>query len=243
MPRRRSFQNLQKTVSKYLSNIYAGEIVLPRPHAVVCYSNDTIDEVLDKFKKHMYSRLPLVDRDTDKIVGYIFYKDFFSKYIETNGKFDLNEVRRNIIFVPENMNANDVLSLMNQNFTNIAVVVDEYGNHIGIITLEDIVEKVMGEMLDETDNKEDEDFEVQKLSQDEYLVSAWAPIEQVSVEIGLDIDDELLDKLDVRTLMGFMMFITGNIPKYNNVCEYKDFIFKVVEIENNRPSKILVKRK
>ncbi|MCX8028913.1 MAG: CBS domain-containing protein [Brevinematales bacterium] len=243
MPRRKSTSDFKKLVFNYLSNIHAGEMVLPRPHVITCYADSTPDEVLSTFKKYMYSRIPLVDRKTDKIIGYIFYKDFCNKYIETKGKFNIIDVKREILFIPENMNAMDIMNEMKNKFTNIAIVVDEYGNHIGIITLEDIVEKILGELLDETDNKEDEEFEVQKINDGEYLVSAWAPIEDIALEIGMEIDKDILENMDVRTIVGFIMYISGNIPRYNSTYEYKDFLFKVVEIENNRPSKILIRRK
>lgn len=242
MPKRKSISSIQKNIYSYLSTIYASDVVLPRPHVVVCYTNSTIDEVLGKFLKHRYSRLPIVDTTTDKIIGYIFYKDFFEKYIETKGEFLIQEIKRDILFIPENMNTLDMFNMMKSRFTNIAVVVDEYGNHIGIVTLEDILEKIFGEILDESDNKEDEEFEIKKTSDDEYIVSAWAPIEQVASEIGMKIDD-MYENMDVRTVAGFLMYITGSILKLGSVYEYKDFIFKIVEIENNRPSKILIKRK
>lgn len=243
MPRRRRVSSLRKWIHSYLSNIYAGEMVLPRPHVVFCYSDSSPDDVLEKFRKYKYSRLPVVDKSSHRIVGYIFYKDFFDKYIGTLGKLDIKEVIREILFVPENMNGLNMLNLMRSKFTNIAVVVDEYGNHIGIVTLEDILEKLLGEILDESDSGEDEEFEVKEVSEGEYIVSAWAPIEQLVSEIGLEIEESVYRSMDVRTVAGFLMYLTGDMLRYGDVYEYGNFVFKVVGMENNRVSKILVKRK
>ncbi|MEN2998831.1 MAG: CBS domain-containing protein [Brevinematia bacterium] len=243
MPKRKNYLSLQKRIQSYLSKINAGEMVLPRPHIVICYYNSTPEEILAKFRKYKYSRLPVVDKNTEKIVGYIFFKDFYDKYIESGGKFKISEIIREIVFVPENMNGLDIFNIMKEKLTNIAVVVDEYGNHIGIITLEDILEKILGEILDESDNKEDEELEIEKISEEEYIVSAWAPVEQVASEIGMSIDGDTYENMDVRTISGFLMYITGSIPKYGSLYEYKNFVFKVIEVENNRPSKILIKRK
>lgn len=243
MSKRKSLSTLQKNIFNYLSTIYAGEMVLPRPHIISCYEDMTPSDVLSRFKRYKYSRLPIINRENEKITGYIYYKDFYDKYIETNGNFDISLIKRQILFVPENMNGLDIFNLMREKFTNIAVVVDEYGNHIGIITLEDILEKVMGEILDESDNKDDEEFEIEKKGENEYIVSAWAPIEQVASEIGLEIDEDIYESMDVRTVAGFLMYISGNILKYGHVYEYKNFVFKVIELENNRPYKIQVTRK
>ena len=243
MAKRKNFDKIRKDIFSYLSSIYAGEMVLPKPHVEYCYTDSSVDEVLAKFRKYRYSRLPVVDRESEKFVGYVFYKDFFDKYIDSKGNFDINQIRREILFIPENMNGADILDMMKRKITNIAVVVDEYGNHIGILTLEDIFEKLFGELLDESDSREDEEVEIEKISDDEYIVSAWASIDKVAFEIGMKIEKDVYDSMDVRTIAGFLMYITGNILKYGNVCEYNGFIFKVIEIENNRPSKILIRKK
>lgn len=243
MSKRKRLSSLKKNIYSYLSTIYAGEMVLPRPHVIFCYEDMSPSEVLLKFKRYRYSRLPIINRDNEKIVGYIYHKDFYDKYIETNGNFDISVVKREILFIPENMNGLDIFNLMREKFTNIAVVVDEYGNHIGIITLEDILEKILGEILDESDNKDDEEFEIEKKSENEYIVSAWAPIEQVASEIGLEIEEDIYENMDVRTVAGFLMYISGSILKYGHIYEYKNFVFKVIELENNRPYKIQVMRK
>lgn len=240
---RRRFSSIQSKVFEYLSNVRASDIVLPRPHVVICYEDSTSYEVLEIFKKHKYSRIPVVSRDSDNISGYIYFKDFFIDYVVNEGKVNLEKIKKKVIFVPENMSVLDVFRLMNQNFTNIVVVVDEYGNHIGIITVEDIIEKVFGEVLDESDSKEDEEFEIVKKDEGEYIVSAWAPIDEIISQIGLEIDEDFYKNMDVRTVLGFLMYITGNLPKHGEVYEYKDFVFKVIEIENNRISKILIKRR
>ncbi|MFN4244561.1 MAG: CBS domain-containing protein [Brevinematia bacterium] len=243
MTKRKNLHKLQKDIFDYLSTIYAGEIVLPKPHVKYCYTDSPVSEVLLKFRKYKYSRLLVVERENEKFVGYIFYKDFFDKYIDTNGSFEIAQVVRDVTFVPESMSALDIIETMKKKITNIVVVVDEYGNHIGILTLEDIIEKILGEILDESDSRDDEEVEIKKISEDEYLVNAWAPIDQVAFEIGMKIEKDVYENMDVRTVSGFLMYITGSILKYGNIYEYGDFIFKVIEIENNRPSKILIKRK
>ncbi|MGC8869707.1 MAG: CBS domain-containing protein [Brevinematia bacterium] len=240
---KRKTSSIQNKVFEYLSKVKAGDIVLPRPHVVVCYEDSTSEELMNIFREYKYSRIPIVNRDSDNIISYVYFKDFFVEYISNQGKVNLNKIKRKIVFVPENMNLLDVFKLMNKNFTNIVVVVDEYGNHIGIVTSEDIFEKVFGEILDESDNKEDEELEIVKKGENEYLVSAWVPIEEIVSQIGLEIDEDFYQKMDVRTILGFLMYLTGNIPKYGEVYEYKNFIFRVAEIENNRISKIVVKRK
>ncbi len=232
-------KSFEEKVKDYISKFHVADVILPRPQMVVCKTDDPVENILKIFLTSKYSRLPVYDEESNRVVGYIYFKDFFWKYLETKGDFEVKHVTRNILTVHENENLLEVFRKMNSSFIPIAVVIDEYSNHIGMVTMEDIIEKVFPEIVDETDEKSDiqEDFE--KVEEGKYIVSAWAPVKEVFEKIGI----ELPEDVDVRTVGGFMMFLSGVIPNYGSVYEYNDWIFKVIELENNRVSKILVKRK
>jgi len=237
MPKK-SKRNINSEILDFLSSITADESMVPKPQVICCYEDESPKEVFDKFKKYQYSRMPILSRSDEKIIGYIWFKDFVFSYISEGANLKIDSIKRNIIFIPENMSLKDLFLTMRSKFSNMCVVVDEYGHDIGIITIEDIIEKVLGEIVDESDDIEDSEFEIQKLSDNHYIVSAYAPIKEV-----LDLMDvEPPEKLDVKTVVGFLMFLSGSLPKYGNIFEYKGVMFKVVDLENNRISKVEVFR-
>jgi putative hemolysin len=236
---RKSKKNIHDEILNFLSSLTAGEAVVPKPQVISCYEDESPQEVLQKFKKHQYSRMPILRRSDDKIIGYIWFKDFVFEYLSEKGNFKVSSIKRNVMFVPENMDLKTLFLMMKNKFSNICVVVDEYGNDIGIVTVEDIIEKAFGEIVDESDDIEDSEFEIQKISDNHYIVSAYAPIKNVLELMNVEPPEEL----DVKTVAGFLMFLSGSLPKYESIFEYKGVIFKVIDLENNRISKVEVLRK
>ncbi len=214
----------------------AGDVMTHRTDVVAADINDTtLEEFMALAIEHGRSRIPLYDEDIDNIVGIVYIKDLL-KYVgkEVKVKGTLKNIMREPYFVPETKACGELFKEMRLQRIQMAVVVDEYGGTAGIVTLEDIVEAVMGDIQDEYDEEEEE---ISKIDENTFTVEGTIDIEEIDELIGKELPEG-----DYETLAGFIMDELQCIPKNGEMNEvvFENVKFTVLEVEDRRIEKIKV---
>ena len=214
----------------------AGDVMTHRTDVVAADVNDTtLEEFMALAIEHGRSRIPLYDEDIDNIVGIVYIKDLL-KYVgkEVKVKGTLKNIMREPYFVPETKACGELFKEMRLKRIQMAVVVDEYGGTAGIVTLEDIVEAVMGDIQDEYDKEEEE---ISKIDENTFTVEGTIDIEEIDELIGKELPEG-----DYETLAGFIMDELQCIPKNGEMNEvvFENVKFTVLEVEDRRIEKIKV---
>lgn len=213
------FQILQNAL--VFPELKVRECMVPRVEVVAADIDDKPEELLAMFQSTHYSRIPLYQGTIDNIVGYVSSRDMFS------GPTSLHEVRHDIIYVPSSGAIKKLLGEFIRSRRSMAVVIDEFGSTAGVITLEDILEQIVGEIEDEHDK---EDIVERDLGNGRYLLSARLEIDYLNEKYGFNIPQS--DQYD--TLAGFLLVSSENMPKTGQVINFKKLTVKVVGAADNR---------
>lgn len=235
---------INKNELKYMNNIFefderiAKEIMVPRTEMVTISVEDTFDEILNIIKAENYTRYPVVDGDKDNIRGFINMKEFLTAhlYLRTSEEdFDINKFINPVIRVIENVPIHDLLVKMQKERIHMAILMDEYGGTSGLVTVEDILEEIVGEIRDEFD--EDEVPEIRKLKEEHYIIDAKLRIEDVNNLLGTDISEEEID-----TIGGW--FLTQKYEATTGTeMEYGGYIFRVQKSDGPQIHYLEVRKK
>ena len=187
----------------------------------------TLSSVLEIATEQGYSRIPIYEDDVDKIVGIIYVKDLL-KFTSCAGGFNAEEIMRSPLYVPESIHCRDLFKQFKDKKMQMAVVVDEYGGTSGIVTMEDIVESIVGNIQDEYD---DEEEEISQISENIYRFDGSVSIDEVSKLLDIEIEEDEYD-----TLGGFLTHLLGRIPEEDEKPEiiYKNATFNVILVEDKR---------
>jgi gliding motility-associated protein GldE len=219
-------------------NILASEIMTPRVDIKAIQSDESFNQVVSTINDTGHSRFPLYNEDLDSIVGILSAKDILP-FIK-NGKplkaINLSTIARKAMFVPKTKKINNLLREFQSKKTHIAIVVDEYGGTAGLITLEDIIEEVVGEIWDEYDKEEDI---IKIIDEDSYLVLGKTPIDEINEAIGSEI---ITEETDFETIGGLVFKRAGSIPKEGYSFKINNFKFTVEEIHHKRIKKVLIEK-
>ncbi len=202
------------------------EIMVPRPQVKAIEMDASFEKILRIVRSAEFSRFPVFEDRVDNIKGLIHAKDVIP-YLIDKKKFNINEILRKAFFVPESATMESVMSQMQATSTHLVFVVDEFGNMEGIVTLEDIIEELVGEIQDEHDGRLEE-LVVGK-ENNIYIIKGSAPIKHINRRLPLG----LPEKGEYTTIAGFFLDEFGQIPKENDRLEYKDSQF-IVERMNKR---------
>ena len=184
-------------------------------------------EQLDEIDEFKYSRIPVYDENIDDIKGILFVKDIL-KPLKDNKEINIKELMREPYFVPESKDIDELFKEMQQNKVQIAIAIDEYGGTAGLITMEDILEELVGDIYDEYD---EEEKEFEKIDENTYMLSGSLPIYDVNKLLDAGIPEG-----DYDTLSGYILEELGRIPKPKEkpVVETDKAIYKVEKFEDNR---------
>lgn len=196
----------------------------------------TYSEVIDLFKQKMFSRLPVYEDTIDNIVGILYSKDLFFKELSEGLQpidFAVKDYMRKPFITFEFIKISDFFKQMQGDRNHLAIVLDEYGGVAGLVTMEDIVESIFGEINDEFDVIEDSDIEV--IKEDEYIVSGNVRLEELNELIGTDFESE-----DFESLGGFIIGVLGRLPKEREIINYQSNKFIVENVEKNRINKVRI---
>ena len=233
---------IEDTQKEMINNIFefddmdAGDIMTHRTDVVAADINDiTLEDFMNLAIEHGRSRIPLFDEDIDNIVGIVYVKDLL-KFVgkEVKAKGTLKNIMREPYFIPETKSCGELFKEMSSKRIQMAVVVDEYGGTAGIVTLEDIVEAIMGNIQDEYDVEEEE---ISKIDENTFTVDGTIDIEEIDELIGKELPEG-----DYETLAGFIMDELQCIPKDGEMNEvvFENVKFTVLSVEDRRIEKIKV---
>ena len=211
------------------------EILTPRVDVIALDSLNTLDEAMDVIMNKKYSKIPVYKESIDNIKGVLYAKDIIPYLMGSRPEIDLLKLTREPYFIPETKPIDEVMQEFKIKKTNIAVVVDEWGGTSGILTLEDIVEEVMGELRDPFDKEE---YEILAKKDGTSVVDGSINIYDIEENFEIEFPDDR----DYDTLAGFILDDIGDIPKEGEVVFLKEYQFTVLEVLSNRIDKIEVKK-
>ncbi|MDO4494421.1 MAG: hemolysin family protein [Oscillospiraceae bacterium] len=234
---------IEDTQKEMIDNIFefddldAGDIMTHRTEMTAIEVTRSLEEVAELAIENGYSRIPVYEDDPDSIVGVLYAKDLL-KYVGHSIPADLSisKVMRKALYVPETQACGDLFKAMNESRTQFAVVVDEYGGTAGIVTLEDVLESIVGNIQDEYDNEEEE---IKQINETTFTVDGTTDLDEVDELVGIELPEG-----DYDTLGGFVISLLGYLPgeigEEPIVAEYENLRFTVLSIEERRIDKIKV---
>ena len=215
-----------------LGDAKAKDVMVPRVHVTFADVNSTYEELLDIFREDKFTRLPIFEDTTDNVVGTINMKDLL--LYDNTKEFHIRDILREAYFTYEYKSISELLVEMRQASFNIAIVLDEYGETAGLITLEDILEEIVGEIHEEYDENE-EDF-VQEVSEREYIIEGSMNLDDLNDRLDLDLNSEEYDSLG-----GFIIERLDRLPEAGDSIVTEEGIRMVVEkLDKNRIEKVHV---
>ena len=213
------------------------EIMIPRVDIIALPTDATIDVIMDLIKDQQYSKIPIFKESVDNIKGILYAKDLIPYLIGSRPQINLLALTREPFFVPEQKSLDDLLLDFKEKRTNIAIVVDEWGGTSGLVTLEDVVEEVIGEVHDQFDKNESN---IKKIDDNSIIVDASISIYDLEEQTDIVFPDS--EDRDFDTLGGLILDLLGDIPKKNDSVKYKNRIYTVKNIEGNRINKVHIGR-
>ena len=232
-------KNIFKNVIN-LNNKCIEDVMIPRADIDAVSLETTYADLVSFIDKTKHSRIPVFDDNLDQIQGMVHIRDLFEKINQTNNKKNTKiskKMIRKILFSSPSMKVLDLLLKMRSEQIHMSIVVDEFGGTNGIVTIEDLVEEIVGEIKDEHDFEEAD--EIKKISKKSFEISARILIEDFEERLKLNLN--LDDKNEVDTLGGFIFFLLGRIPGRGEVINYKKKLeFTIVEADTRRIKRVLV---
>lgn len=205
------------------------DILIPRVDLVAVDIESTAGEINELFSASRFSRIPVYKDTIDNIIGVINQKDF--SYEVLNGKKTIENAVKPVIFVVGNMKISDLLTVLQKNKSHLAVVTDEYGGTVGIVTLEDVIEELVGEIWDEHDEVT---LDIVKLSENSYRVSGNLNLDKLAETVGAEIESEN------TSVGGWVMERLEKIPEINDYFEYENLSVTVTKTEDRRVNEVIV---
>ena len=230
---------LQEEESDMIQSIFdfkektVGEIITPRVDIVSLKSDESIDKAMDIIGERQFSKIPIYKDTIDNIKGILYAKDIIPYLMGSRPNVNLQKLARQPFFVPETKPIDDLMEEFKLRKTSIAIVVDEWGGTEGLVTLEDVVEEVMGEIRDPYDQEESN---VLKQSDGSFIVEGSITIYDLEEETDIEFPEDR----DYDTLGGFILDILTDIPQTGEQVEFNDMVFTVQTVENNRIGKIKI---
>ena len=217
-----------------LGDITVKEIMIPKVDMVTIQVKDNTDEIIRRIIESGHSRYPVLGEERNDVAGILLAKDILPKLFKGSSDFDINEMLRDPNIVPESKKADSLLEEFKQDRSHLAVVIDEYGEICGLITIEDILEELVGEIEDEHDIDEQEIIEV---STNKYNVDAKIEIEEFISFFELELDPL---SIDAETLGGLFISEFGVLPKVGDKIQLENISIKVSDTDNRRIKKFIV---
>lgn len=217
------------------TNTCVREIMIPRPDMVCVDGNRTMEDILFFVANQPFARFPVFRNDLDTIVGFIFEKDVLP-YMDGQKKTDIDNLLHPPLYLPEKCSVSHAITIFQEKKTKIAIVVDEYGGTSGLVTLEDAIEEIVGDIQDE--NEVQSPF-IKWLTRTECAVNAAINLDDLEEVLGISFPEERV----YDTLGGFVMDHLGKIPRKHDSFRYKNHIFLVDEMQHRRVNRIRITKK
>ena len=230
---------IDNTELMFVDNIFnfaertAREIMIPRTDMICIYNENTFAENLDIVLQEELTRYPVCNPDKDSISGFVHIKDMLAIVAKDKPQV-LDNIIRKIITAPETMSVSELLKIMQKNHTQIALLIDEYGGTAGMVTLEDILEEIVGEIQDEFDQERPE---IEKLGDGSYSVAGMALVEDINELLDIKLDED-----DADTIGGWLYMTLGEEPELGKVVRASGYAFTVSEVENIRINRLKIEK-
>jgi magnesium and cobalt transporter len=211
-----------------VSDMQARDIMIPRSQMVFIKAGATLQEILPQIIESAHSRYPVIGDSPDDILGILLAKDLLPQILNPdNGNFKIEDLLRPTMVVPESKRLNVLLREFRENRNHMAIVIDEYGGVAGLVTIEDVLEEIVGEIEDETDEKADRFIHM--IDDNEFLVKALTPIEEFNAFFGSHFSDDEFD-----TIGGLVIQAFGHMPARHEVTTIDGFRFEVVKTDQRK---------
>ncbi len=228
---------IDKTELTFVDNIFdfsektVKEIMIPRTDMACIFLEDSFDEIIEYALEEQITRYPVCKDSKDNISGFIHIKDLYRLKIDGNSE-NIEGIIREIKFVPESMSISALLKIFKKEKMQMAIVIDEYGGTFGLVTIEDILEEIVGEIQDEFD---DETEEIKKTEDGKYIVDGKVHIEDINELLEVEIEAENID-----TIGGWVYSQLKSYPQVNDKINYKEYEFTILKCDSKRIHKILI---
>jgi magnesium and cobalt transporter len=216
-----------------ISEMQARDIMIPRAQMAVIEKKQSLQEIINIINDTTHSRFPVIDDDRDDVEGVVLAKDFLPYAFDQSAKFDLRSILRPTTFIPESKRLNTLLNEFQDNKSHMAIVVDEFGGVAGLVTIEDVLEQIVGEIEDEYDI--DDDNLIKPLKNNTYIIKAITPIDNFN-----EFFDTPLSKQDCDTVGGLVMKHFGHLPKRDESIQIENYLFKVLKADSRHLHKLEV---
>ena len=217
-----------------LHQTQATEIMTPRRDIFALPVNITVLEALERIKDVEFSRIPVYKENLDNIVGILYVKDIILAKLENKNE-KIEKFLKEAIFIPEFTNLLELLKRFERERIHIAIVIDEHGTVVGLITLQDILEYIVGELPEENDQ---DNINIKKIDNNLWEVSGKLDVEVLQEKLNIKLPEDY----DFDTVAGFILYLLQRLPEENEVIKYKNFKFKIKKVENNRIIEVIIER-
>lgn len=219
-----------------VSEMQVRDVMIPRAQMVVIEHDKTPEEIVPIMVESAHSRFPVIGDNKDEVIGILLAKDLLTYFAAPRAsEFNLRDVLRPAVFIPESKRLNMLLREFRTSRNHMAIVVDEYGGVAGLVTIEDVLEEIVGEIEDEHDI--DDDAYIVKISDARFTVKGITPIEDFNLEVGAGFSDDEFD-----TVGGLVTNEFGRVPKRGESITFGAFQFKVLRADNRRIQLLQVTR-
>jgi magnesium and cobalt transporter len=212
-----------------VSSLQAREIMVPRSHIVAVRIDDSLQEYLPQIIESGHSRFPVIGDSMDDVKGILLAKDLLPLALKGTDNFNIESVLRPANIIPESKHVNVLLKEFRENRYHMALVMDEYGDISGLLTIEDILEEIVGEIQDETDESEAASDFIKRINETDYIIKALTSIEDFNEYFSTGFTDE-----DFDTIGGILMQEFGHLPKRNEVVQIDNMQFRVLYADNRQ---------
>ncbi len=214
-----------------VSEIPVREIMIPRPHVIAIDVNEELKNVIVKVIDSGHSRFPVVNGRLDEIIGILHAKDLLKNQINTATNFDLNDYIRPATFIPESKRLNVLLNDFKSSRNHIAIIIDEHSNVSGLVTLEDLIEEIIGEIDDEHDVSTKELIINQ--ASNKYIIDALLTLDDFNDKFESSLIDE-----DIETIGGYLINKFEKVPKKQELIEINNFLFTILSADSKKINRI-----
>ena len=210
-----------------VSDMQVRDIMVPRGQMVVLDHEDSLEEIIAKITECGHSRFPVIDDDKDDVVGILLAKDLLHLSLDDSEDFEINEYIRPASFIPESKRLNVLLKEFRLNRSHMAMIVDEYGGVSGLITIEDVLEQIVGKIDDEHDD--DEEVDIQPHGSNRFSVRALTPLPEFNEYFHTEFESE-----DVETIGGYLLGEIGHLPERGESIALDNLTFKVMNADSRQ---------
>jgi putative hemolysin len=225
-----SEEDLIHSVFRFTDTVVT-EVMVPRTEIVALEAESDLDTILRTMNEKGFSRLPIYAETIDNVIGVVYLKDILALHMEKR-PFELDEVIRKPYVVPPNKNVSVLLKEMREKRIHLALVGDEYGGTDGLVTMEDLIEEILGDIQDE---QEKELREIDEIAANRYLVDGKTNIEKVNERLEVNLPEN-----EFETIGGFVLGLFGRLPAEGDQVRYQNLLFTVLRLRKNRISRIRV---